>query len=229
MTIQHIVSDVDGVLIEDDYTLHDDVKKLILTLQRSVPFSLATGRSLVSVQRTGLHLILTKGFLIVENGSEIIGPNGPLTAWNAQLLSQVESLHRLQQELTETYHIFEREKSFAIVGFKDFHLLDRFPDIKVVQNYEAFDFIPCLAGKENAIAYLLKKNLLPQEFACLGNGDNDLGMLKLAPHRFTVKDASDSVKTLLQSSGFIASRSGIDGGREILHHLINLLHQQKPF
>ena len=225
--MKHIISDIDGVLVgKGDIT--DEIRQLLLDLQKYVPISLATGRTWEEVQELKLDKLLSNGFFIVENGSEIIQEGKLLVEWDKYIANYLPQLQALQGKLTEHNEVINRRKSFTIVNFAQEQASEDYDTVRIVQNGDSSDFIAKVAGKKNAILYLIEKGLLPSSFAAIGDGDNDLGMLELATHKFTVANASEKVKAVVSNSGYIAKSGNVEGGVEILKLILHELNNSIP-
>lgn len=222
--MKHIISDIDGVLAEND-KIPNEIKKIILEIQELIPFSIATGRSFKEVRELGLTDIIKNGFLILENGSIILPKNNLIKKWEEEISLDMEELNDLFEKVDKEKYslIVKKERSFGVREFKDLELLEKYPNLKSLENFGDFDIVSKKAGKENAINYLVKNNFIEKEFACIGNGDNDLGMLKLSSKPFTVADASKNVLTHVKKQGFVSSKPSTEGTKEILKLVLSQL------
>jgi len=222
--IQHLISDIDGVLAVDG-VISERTKELLRDLQQYIPVSIATGRSMEGVVELGLDELITNGFLILENGSIIMKDGVEIGGWNDLVdynKEEMDALYNLIKLGDYSYHK-RRSKSFSVIGFKELGLLADYPSITAIQNLNSHDFIPKNAGKEAAISYLVDKGLVSESFACIGNGGNDLGMLKLAPNSFTVADASQEVLEYVMKEGFASSLSSEKGTQEVFKNILDTM------
>ncbi len=222
MKINHFVSDIDGVLAANE-KIPEELFTLLKEIQKYVPVSIATGRSLEGVKRIGLFDVIKNGFLILENGSLIYANGQILLDWEEVISGEINSLWQLKKTLSQKYQIIERERSFTIVDFSDFDLIEEFKDVQALLNFESCDFVSSFAGKEAAIAFLEKKGLIKGPIACVGNGDNDLGMLNYVQYPYTVSDASQNVLRSLENGGYISQLPSTDGGKDVLLHILRLV------
>ena len=197
-----------------------ELTEIIKALQQLITVGIATGRSIEEVKEKGIkELIEKKGFIITENGSEIYYKGKIIEEWNNLLETDFKEIIEAKSKLSKNYKVISRNKSFTITGFTNNKEIQEFKNVKIVENGIDRDFISKNAGKEEAIKFLIRKELIKKPLSCIGDGRNDLGMLKLAEVPLTVNDADKVVKELVKIKGNISSENNTKGTKEIFEKI----------
>jgi HAD superfamily hydrolase (TIGR01484 family) len=222
--IKHLILDLDGVLVENN-KVNEELIKLALEIKKHIPISIATGRGYEQLKDLEINEIIEDGFLIIEAGSIIIKDGKRMKTWDELIVTNIPSINSLFKKIKKDKYdlIKKRDRSITGVDFKDLELLNEYSELKLDTNFKDFDILSKNAGKEKAINYLTNQGLIEKEFACIGNGDNDLEMLKLSLRPFTVANASEKVLNFVKDKGFISSKSSIEGTKEIFKLILNEL------
>jgi len=223
--MKHIVSDLDGVLVFEN-KMPKKIIKLLLKIQEICPISISTGRGLKEIAHLNLTELTKKGFLITENGSNIFQNKKRLKDWDSLISEDLQELDKLFNKINKKAYkeIKKRDKGFTIVDFKDDQIIKDNKGIKSIKNFRSTDFISGKAGKAEAITFLINKKLMSPKFYCIGDGDNDIKMIKLSKKPFTIANASKNVlKSVKERRGFISKKESVNGSIEILEKILTKL------
>ena len=101
-----------------------------------------------------------------------------------------------------------------------FDEVDKIPDLRVTKTGNCIEIVSAFAGKENGIKTLIDMlGFNNEEIITVGDGENDINMLKMTRNSIAVSNASKEVKN-------VAGRVGCSNDENIMCHIIKNLLQK---
>lgn len=237
-----IFCDIDGTLTYTEADSHDSAiikmdetcylsKKTIAYINELIKkgclFVLITGRKLSNLNNVNQYLQVRD--YIIEHGSFIYLNNALDEKWSDKVKHIIGadnikrgSLWDYEEELIKNGYKIHSDGRFGSFRILKGDLQKPKQDFVLVQNGESIDVIPAIAGKLNAIKYLIEKYHCDHgNTYAIGNDYNDLEMLSFVKHPYAPASAINEVKNLLQSNnGYIAKHTTHEGIAEILENIL---------
>jgi phosphoglycolate phosphatase len=187
--LRAVITDIDGTLTDEHRHFHGRAAEVVRQLEESgVPVGLATGNVLpiaLAVQR----LLGASGPIVAENGGIIFWPSErtgtverradrrlALRAWRAVLASGLPAQRLFTDRWRETEVALE-----ATVSVSRVRAAIRGLPVRAEPTGYAIHLIERHVGKLPSLRRALQRiGLSPKECVVLGDGDNDVGMLRAA-------------------------------------------------